>query len=60
MNGIDRLPCEHSDIQPLDGQYNTGRRDFSLGTALHVSTMCLLDGIARDQISQAFPRRISY
>ena len=24
-NGIDRLPCEHSDIQLLDGQYNTGR-----------------------------------
>ena len=23
-NGIDRLPCEHSDIQPLDGQYEKG------------------------------------
>ena len=30
-DSIDRLPCEHSDIQPLDGQYKTGHRDSSLG-----------------------------
>ena len=47
-------------VQPLDGQYKTGRRDSSLGTALRVSIICLHDGIARDQISQASPRRISY
>ena len=38
-NGIDRLPCERSDIQPLDGQYKTGHS--SLGTALRVSTICM-------------------
>ena len=54
MNGID-LPRKRSDIQPLDGQYKTGRRDSSLGTALCVSTMCLPDGTARDKISQASP-----
>jgi len=29
-----------------------------LGTASHVSTICLPDAIARDQISQAFPMYI--
>ena len=37
-----------------------GHRVSSLGTTLRVSTMCLPDDIACDQISQAFPCHISY
>ena len=33
-----------------DRQYKTGRQDPSLGTALRVSTICLPDGTAHDQI----------
>ena len=51
----DRLPCERSDIQPLDGQYKTGCQDSSLGTNFCVSIMCQPDGTAHDQISQASP-----
>ena len=61
--GIDHLPCECSDIQPiqpLDRQYKKGHRESSLGTALRVSTMCLPDGTACDRISQASPVVFAY
>ena len=37
------------------GLVNTKWKLSSLGTVPHVSTICLADVIARDQISQAFP-----
>jgi len=38
--------------------YKKGLRDSSSGTAPRVSTFCLPDVTARDEISQAFPLRI--
>ena len=53
------LPCERSDIQSSLWT-DSARQDVLLGTALRLSTMCLPDSTTHDQISQAFPRHVSY
>ena len=49
MNGIDRLSCKCSDIQPLDGHYKKDHQNSSSDTTPCLSSICLPDGTAHDQ-----------